>query len=90
MKTVTSRKLNDKILQKLSNTLTNQNWASIITENVDELFDSFHDLLQETFDLHAPIVIRKLSSKSYRHEWWLSPSLLRCINRQIKDLKIRQ
>ena len=83
-KTVTSRKLNDKILQELNNTLTNQIWASVITENVDESFDSFHKILQDTLDLHAPVVTRKLSLKSYRCEKWLSPSLLRCINTQKK------
>ena len=83
-KTVTSRKLNDKTLKKLNNTLTSQNWASVITENVDESFNSFHKILQDTLDLHAPVVTRKLSPKSYRRERWLNPSLLRCINRQKK------
>ena len=42
MKTVTSGKLDDKTLKKLNNSLISQNWASVITENVDESFTSFH------------------------------------------------
>ena len=75
-KIVTSRNLNDKTLHKLNNMLMKINWSTVITENVDESFDSFHDLLLWTIDLHAPIVTRKLSHKSYRQEPWLSPSLL--------------
>ena len=83
-KTVTSRKLDDKTLKKLNNSLISQNWASVITENVDESFTSFHKILQNTLDLHALIVTRKLNPKSYRRERWLKPSLLRCINKQKK------
>ena len=64
-KIITSRNLNDKNLLKINNTLLNTNWSTIITENVDESFDSFHDLLLRTLDQHAPIVTRKLSNKSY-------------------------
>ena len=45
-KTVTSRKLDDKTLKKLNNSLISQNWASVITENVDESFTSFHKILK--------------------------------------------
>ena len=67
-KFVTSRNLNDKNLQKINDTLTRTNWSVVITENVDELFDSFYDILLRTLDQYAPIVTRKLSSKSYRRE----------------------
>ena len=83
-KFVTSRNLNEKNLQKITDTLTRTNWSEVITENVDESFDSFHDLLLRTLDHYAPIVTRKLSSKNFRREPWLNPSLLRCINRQKK------
>ena len=63
-KIITSRNLNDKTLKKINDTLNRTNWSTVITENVDDLFDSFHDLLLETLDQHAPIVTRKLSSKS--------------------------
>ena len=75
-KIITSRNLNDKTLQKINDTLMGTNWSAVITENVDESFDSFHDLLLRTLNRYAPIVTRKLSSKSYRREPWLSPSLL--------------
>ena len=65
-KTITSRNLNDKTLQRINDTLMRMNWSTIITENVDKSFDTFHDLLLRTLDQHAPIVTRKLSSKSYR------------------------
>ena len=65
-KIITSRNLNDKTLQKINDTLMRTNRSTVITENVDESFDTFHDLLLRTLDRHALIVKRKLSSKSYR------------------------
>ena len=47
-KLVTSRNLNERTLQKISDSLTRINWSEFITENVDESFDSFHDLLLKT------------------------------------------
>ena len=55
-KLVTSRNLNERSLQKISDSLTRTNWSEVITENVDESFDSFHDLLLKTLDRYAPTV----------------------------------
>ena len=81
-KLVTSRNLNERSLQKISDSLTRTYWSEVITENVDESFDSFHDLLLKTLDRYAPTVTRKLSNKNFRREAWLNPSLLRCIKTQ--------
>ena len=76
VKTITSRNLNEKNLTKIKDTLMTTDWSTIITENVDESFDLFHNVLLKTLDNHAPIVTRKLSNKSYRREPWLTASLL--------------
>ena len=65
-KIITSRNLMDKTLQKINDSLMRTNWSTVITENVNYSFDTFHDLLLKTLDRHAPIVTRKLGSKSYR------------------------
>ena len=83
-KLVTSRKLNERTLQKISDSLTRTNWSEVITENVDESFDSFHDLLLKILDRYAPTVTRKLSRKNFRREAWLNPSVLCCIKTQKK------
>ena len=83
-KIITSRNLTDKVLKKINDSLMRTNWSAVITENVNDSFDKFHDLLLKTIDRHAPIVTRKLSSKSFRREPWLSASLLRSINTQTK------
>lgn len=83
-KTITSRNVNEKTVQKISDTLSRVNWSNVITENVDDSFESFHDLLQKTVNEHAPIVTRKLSRKNFRREPWIDPSLLRSINIQKK------
>ena len=83
-KIITSRNLTDKALQKINDSLMRTNWSAVITENVNDSFDTFHDLLLKTIDRHAPIVTRKLGSKSYRREPWLSASLLQSINTQKK------
>ena len=75
-KIITSRNLTDKALQKINDSQMRTNWSTVITENVNDSFDTFHDLLLKTLDRHAPIVTRKLGSKSYRREPWLSASLL--------------
>ena len=83
-KLVTSRNLNERTLQKISDSLMRINWSEVITENVHESFDSFYDLLLKTLDRYAPTVTRKLSSKNFRHEAWLNSSLLCCIKTQKK------
>ena len=83
-KIITSRNLTDKALKKINDSLMRTSWSAVITENVNDSFDKFHDLLLKTIDMHAPIVTRKLSSKSFRRTPWLSASLLRSINTQKK------
>ena len=82
IKMITSRKLNDKALHKIHTTLNNQNWSKVITENVDASFDRFHNIIQETLDLHVPITTRNLNPKKYRREPCISQSLLRSIKKQ--------
>ena len=65
-KIITSRNLTDKALQKINESLMGTNWPTVITENVNDLFDRFHDLLLKTIDRHALIVTRKMNSKSFR------------------------
>ena len=72
-KTITSRNVNEKNLKKINDQLRTMDWSTVITEKVDESFDSFHNLLLMTLDQHAPMVTRKLSNKSYRREPWTSP-----------------
>ena len=67
-KIITSRNLTDKALKKINDSLMRTNWSAVITENVNDSFDKFHDLLLKTIDRHAPIMTRKLSSKSFRRE----------------------
>ena len=83
-KIITSQNVGERNLEKINNSLSKQNWSSVITENVDESFNNVHDLLQNTIELHTPKVTRKLRNKSFRHEQWLSPAILRSINRQKK------
>ena len=83
-KIITSRNLTDKAPKKINDSLMRTDWSAVITENVNDSFDHFHDLLLKTIDRHAPIVTRKLSNKSFRQEPWLSASLLRSINTQKK------
>ena len=83
-KIITSRNLTDKALQKINKNLPRKHFQTVITENVNDSFDTFHDLQLKTIDIHAPIVTRKLSNKSFRREPWLSASILRSINIQKK------
>ena len=83
-KIIISRNLTDKALKKINESLMSTSWSAVINENVNDLFDKFHDLLLKTIDMHAPIVTRKLSSKSFRREPRLSASLIRSINTQKK------
>ena len=65
-KIIMSRNLTDKALKKINDSLMRTNWSTVITENVNDSFDIFHDLLLRTIDRHALIMTRKLGSKSYR------------------------
>ena len=49
-KIITSRNLMDKALQKINDSLMRTNWSTVITENVNDSFDTFHDLLLKTLD----------------------------------------
>ena len=90
-KTITSRNLNKKNLMKIQDSLRSTDWSTVITEDVDESFESFHNALIETVDKYAPIVTRKIKNKTYRKEPWLMPSILRSINIQkrlyVKSIK---
>ena len=84
VKIITSRNLCKKNIERMKNDLETTDWPAVITESVDESFDSFHDLLIDTVNKHSPIITRKISRNKFRKEPWVSASILRSINTQKK------
>ena len=84
VKTITSRNLCEKNIERIKNDLQITDWSAVITENVDKALDSFHDLLINTVNKHSPIITRKIGHNRFRKEPWVSASILRSINTQKK------
>ena len=58
--------------------------VNVITGNVNEVFDKFHDKLLEIINKHSPIRKQEISEKNYRREPWLTPSILKSCKKQKK------
>ena len=42
-------------LNKISSELSGITWETVITENVNDSFNEFHDVLCNTIDRHSPL-----------------------------------
>ena len=57
-------------------------WETVITENVNASFNTFHDILCNTIDKHAPLKLKTVNITKFWREPWISKGLQKCISRQ--------
>ena len=78
-KVITSRNLNEQACKLIEDDIKNRNWHELVTkENVNGMFDHFHDFLIESIDKHAPEKTFVISPKKVISEPWMSKGLLKC------------
>ena len=79
--TFTSRDLRPANIEALKKKLSTGILLPDHDKSVDEQFDRFHETLSNTIDHFLPIVTRKINFKNIRREKWVSPGLLKSIQR---------
>ena len=86
---VTSRKLDDKTIKHICNSLERHDWTPLydMKENCDSCFNYFHTTISSVIESNAP-----LKSKTVYHkrplEPWITKGLLRSIQKQKRLYKI--
>ena len=89
-----------KNIELLKNKIANINWseylnvipgnvvaADVITENVNDMFDKFHNKLRDLIDEYMPMKTHIISEKKYHKEPWITPGILKSSNRLKKLYK---
>ena len=83
-KTITSRPLTDKNIQKINNDLL-MDWNNELErKTVEESFTLFHNKLMETIDKHAPETTRKISGRKLIRDPWITNGIITSLNKQRK------
>ena len=76
------RDMRDCTLNKINSELSGITWETIITENVNESFNEFHNVLCNTIDRHSPLKLKTVNIAKYWREPWISKGLQKCISKQ--------
>ena len=82
---ITSRKINNKALDRIKIDLMNNTPLEDITNKPTSVaFDSYHDFLCNSIDKEAPMINRVVKNKKIRCESWVTNGILRSIKKQKK------
>ena len=82
-KTIISRNLNDKNIEKIKDDISRTDWSQIlIDDSVDKNFTTFHQKLIETIDQHAPETEKRISAKNIIRDPWITRGLLTSLKKQ--------
>ena len=77
----TYRKIDDKVVKHINESLTECDWSKLIDMNCNDSFDYFHQTLGMTIDKHAPLKDKTIYHKRPL-EPWVTKGLLKCFNKQ--------
>ena len=72
----------DKAMKSLNHDLKGINWNTAL-DNVDDLFNDFHNKVQQQIDKHCPEKVIHLSPKSIRKEPWLTKGIINSSKKQL-------
>ena len=59
------RDMRDCTLNKINSELSGITWETVITENVNESFNEFHNVLCNTIDRHSPLKSKTVNIAKY-------------------------
>ena len=76
------RDMRDCTFNKINSQLSGIMWETVITENVNESFNEFHDVLCNTIDMHSPLKSKTVNITKFWREPWISKKLQKCIGKQ--------
>ena len=76
------RDMRECTLNMINSELSGITWETIITENVNESFNEFHNVLCNTIDRHSPLKSKTVNIAKYWREPWISKGLQKCISKQ--------
>ena len=76
------RDMRDCTFNKINSELSGITWETVITENVNESFNEFHDVLCNTIDMHSPLKLKTVNIAKFWRELWISKGLQKCIGKQ--------
>ena len=55
--------------------------VDVIPQNVNEMFDKFHNKLRDLIDEYMPIKAHTISEKKFQKELWVTPGILKSSNK---------
>ena len=79
---IQSRDLQDCTLEKINTELSGITWETVITENANDSFDKFHNVLCNTIERHSPLKSKTINIAKLWSERWISKGLQKCMCKQ--------
>ena len=76
------RDMRECTLNKISSELSGITWETVITENANDSFNEFHNILCNIIDRHSLLKMKTLNIAKYWKEPWISKRLQKSINKQ--------
>ena len=82
-KNITSRKLDTDKMNTLNERIKAENWEELLyNKNTNESFTIFHNTIQKPLNDIAPIKTVRIPPKRIIKDEWMTPGLLKCIQKQ--------
>ena len=80
--------MRDCTFNKINSELSVITWETVITENVNDSFNEFNDVLCNTIDRHSPLKSKTVNIAKFWREPWISKGLQKCIGKQKYSISI--
>ena len=87
-KTITTRVLDQPKIDEIHKQLHSKDWKQMLTSHtVNDSYNIFHDILQQTIDTVAPLKTVKISGKKLFKSEWMTNGLNKCLTKQTRLYK---
>ena len=84
-KTITSRPLTDKNIEKINTDLSAIDWdQELNSKSIEDDFNKFHKIVCETINTHAPVKTKKISAKKANQDPWITKGITTSLSKQRK------
>ena len=84
-KTITSRPLTDKNIEKINTDLSAIDWdQELNSQSIEDDFNKFHNIVCETINTHAPVKTKKISAKKAYQDPWITKGITTSLSKQRK------
>ena len=80
---IKSRNLNTSNLEKIGDDIRRHDWKTLLSNNnASQGFTTFHKILCDTIDKHAPETVKRINTKKIINNPWITSGIMKSLSKQ--------